>query len=437
MIFKNLFIPFLLGVFCLTACNNGEGTSSGTEQAVCSNITPPPLAEQLDTLNIIIETSGSMKGFMPTQSRQTAFQQQVDDLLANAESDKETIRRLRLFTAQDIIRTIGYDRFQSMLRQGLARAGSSTPIPELLSQIASRYTGPGQVSVFISDFIYSPPNERDRDYISNDIRRALAPLQSKGLSVAVYGFTSEFQGIYYPAGSKGGGKASPLTNCCETDIPYYIWIIGTEPAVRRASDILIPKNASVSMQAGYNHTEPVYGVIPGSGRSGSWYLADAEGKTVFVDNTQELRRGEVSFTVGMNMEALPSQYTSKEYLAQHLQVQGRNGRAQVEDVMTARDFSENEKLNAKDRQLMECYTHLVRITVNSMDDRNSPVQLSISLPAQNPDWANAWTTDDDTNINETGARTFALNEILEGVRALYPAEREDVFSLDLSIRKAN
>ncbi|WP_224998403.1 hypothetical protein [Cesiribacter sp. SM1] len=422
---------------CLSACSNGDDTSSGSESTACGNQTPPPLAEQLDTVNIIIETSGSMKGFMPTQNRQTAFQQQVDDLLANAEGDKDNIRRLRLFTAQNNIRPIGYDHFQSMLRQGLAKAGNSTPIPDLLSQIASSYSGTGQVSVFISDFIYSPPNERDRDYISNDIRRALAPLQAKGLAVAVYGFTSEFQGTFYPAGSKSGDDAAPVTNCCETEVPYYVWIIGAEPSVRLASNILIPGNAPVAMQAGFDRSEPSYGVIPGSGRSGSWYLADAEGKTIFVDNTQELRQGEVSFTVGLNLEALPTQYATKEYLSEHLEVEGRNGRAQVQDVMSAQAFSEGERLNAKDRQLLECYTHLVKIQVTGMGDRNSPIALNMSLPAQNPDWTDAWTTDDDRDINETGARTFALNEILEGLRALYPNEREAVFTLDLSIRKAN
>lgn len=437
MICKNIFTSLLLGVLFLTSCGNGDEAGTRTEEASCANAPQAPIADKLDTLNIIVETSGSMKGFMPTQNRQTAFQQQVDDLLANAESNKATFEKLRLYTAQDNIRTIGYDRFQSMLRQGLAQAGASTPIPDLLRQISTRYTGPGQVSVFISDFIYSPPNARDRDYISNDIRRALAPLQERDMAVAVFGFQSEFQGTFYPAGSKNGGKALPVQNCCETEVPYYVWIMGPEPAVRLAASKLFSNNGAVAMQAGYNRIKPAYGVLPGSGRSGSWYLGGAGNQTLLVDNTQELRQGEVSFTVGINLESLPDQFASEEYLRDHLQVQARNGKAAVENVMSRKNFSDNEKPSAKDRQLIECYTHLVKVNVTGMDDRNSPLNLSLSLPAKNPAWTENWTTDDDRNINEAGARTFALNEILDGLRALYPQEREDVFNLDLSIKKAN
>jgi hypothetical protein len=436
MIRRHLFVVCCFGALLLTACGNGNERQTAAEGG-CDARSSVTIASRVDTLNIIVETSGSMKGFMPTQSRQTAFQQQVDDILANAESNKEAVGRLRLFTAQDNIRPIGYDRFQSMLRQGLAQAGASTPIPNLLSQIAGRYTGPGQVSVFISDFIYSPPSSRDRDYISNDIRRALAPLQEKEMAVAVYGFQSEFRGTFYPAGSKTTAKASPLVNCCETDIPYYIWIIGPEPAVRMLAARLFRNPVDASMQSGYKRSAPPFGVVPGSGRSGSWYLTGEGNQTLLVDNTQELRQGNVAFTVGLNLEALPSQFRGLDYLNQHLQVESKNGTAEVEGVWTRQNFSENEKVSTKDRQLMDCFTHMVKIRVRSMDDRNSPMNISLSLPAQRPQWAEEWTTDDDRNINEVGARTFALTEILDGLIRLYPQERDPAFNLNLSIKKAN
>ncbi|EMR04114.1 hypothetical protein [Cesiribacter andamanensis] len=431
---RNLFV-FCLGILVCTACG-ADSEQPVSADAGCSTAPAVSIASRVDTLNIIVETSGSMKGFMPTQSRQTAFQQQVDDILANAESNKEAVGLLRLYTAQDNIRPIGYDRFQSMLRQGLAQAGASTPIPNLLSQIAGRYASQGQVSIFISDFIYSPPNTRDRDYVSNDIRRALLPLQDKGMVVAVYGFQSEFRGTFYPAGSKASPKASPVANCCETDIPYYVWIIGPEPAVRMMAARLFRSPVAASMQSGYARRAPAYGVVPGSGRSGSWYLA-GDAQTILIDNTQELRQGEVSFSVGLNLEALPSQYRTPDYLSRHLQVQSSNGTTEVEGVWNRQDFSEKEQVSTKDRQLLECYTHLVKLKVASLDDRNSPLNLRLTLPANRPQWAEAWTTDDDRNPNDSGPRTFALTEILEGVRRLYPQEREPVFALDLSIKKAN
>ncbi len=439
MICNNTLVALLFGAVLFTACGNTDDAGSGSEtpDAACANANTAPVADEIDTLNIIIETSGSMKGFMPTQNRQTAFQEQIDDLLANAESDKDAINTLRLYTAQDNIRTLGYDRFQSMLRQGLSQAGASTPIPNLLRQIATGYTGPGQVSVFISDFIYSPPKASDRDYVANDIRRALASLAAKGMAVAVFGFQSEFEGVFYPAGSKTGGTATPITNCCETEVPYYIWIMGPEPAVRMASAKLLRNDAQVMMQTGYERLKPAYGVIPGTGRAGSWYLGGDGAQTILIDNTTELRKGEVSFTVGINLESVPTQFTSTNYLQQNLQVRGRNGNAEVGSVLPRQEFLSNEKLNAKDRQLVECYTHLVKVDVKSMDDRNSPLNLNLTLPANDPDWAQEWTTDDDRNIDEAGPRTFALSEILQGLRMLYPQEREAVFSLDLSIKKAN
>lgn len=440
MICKNSFIPFFFGLVFCAACGSStetEESATAAPEAGCANAVEVPVAESLDTLNIIIETSGSMKGFMPTKNRQTAFQEQIDDLLANAQSDKQTFKTLRLYTAQDNIRPLGSDRFQSMLRQGLAQAGASTPIPNLLRQIAGRYLGPNQLSVFISDFIYAPPRASDRDYIANDIRRALGTLEDRDMAVAVFGFQSEFEGIFYPAGSKSGDKASPIANCCETEIPYYIWIIGPEPAVRLASARLMRNGAPVQMEIGYKRSKPAYGIIPGSGRTGSWYLGSEGSKTILIDNTTELRQGEVSFSLGVNLEAVPSQFTDTEYLQENLEVRGRNGKAVVGSVVKRQNFLNDEKLNAKDRQLVECYTHIIKVDVKGMDDRNSPLSLNLSLPASDPSWAKDWSTDDDRNINEAGPRTFALSEILQGLRILYPQEREAVFTLNLSIKKAN
>lgn len=424
-----------LGWFALSGCGSEE---SGQVE---SSLSCPPapdvqVAEKLDTLNIIIETSGSMAGFMPGRSgEQTGFQMQVDELLANAEAlEGNSIRTLRYYSARDQIYKEVYSRFVQMLRRGLRNPGSSTPLPGILSDITESYTGDGQVSLFISDFIYSPPNSRDRDFIANDIRRALNKVENENFAVSVFAQKSDFAGTFYPAASENpGGRVQPVKPCCETEVPYYIWVMGPEEKVRMVNQEIIRQNYEEQLHLGFSEGETPYAIIPGSGREGNWYPADREGKVIQLDNARDIQEEGLTYTIGLMLDGLPGQVNSTEYLEEHLKLQVENGEGQIKEVYNREAFLSGSTINSKDRKLIDCYSHYVTVEVNKVFDRNSDIQLHLQLENAPAPWVEEYTTDNDSRIEEVGARTFSLNAIVEGAGRAVRKQENTFFNLTTTI----
>lgn len=431
-------IAFCMLCLMLAGCSPNE-----TEREYVAEGCPPmpeiSVAQQLDTLNIIIETSGSMAGFMPSRSDvQTDFQRQVDNVLANAESlEGNALRNVRYYSARERLYKEVYSRFSLMLRQGLRNVGSSSPIPQMLESITTSYVGQEQVSVFISDFIYAPPDRRDRDFIANDIRRAIGNLREQGMVVSVFVSQSDFHGTFYPAGSISGRGASPIRNCCETNIPYYIWTIGPEEKVRLVNKEVIRSNFYEEVHFGFQAYDPVYKIIPGSGREGSWYPLDQEGKVIKLDNPREIQRESVSLTIGLALEGMPAHVADAEFLQENLQLQLQNGEATLEQVYDRQGFMNNESINNKDRQMINCFSHYVKVSVNKVYDPGKDIEVNLLLDNQLPAWVGDYSTQDDRQIEEVGAKTFSLEAILEGARKASEKRGGALFNISTRINLSN
>lgn len=423
------FLCFLL----MAACSQ-DGTESVQEAADCPPAPEVRAAQQLDTLNIIIETSGSMAGFMPSRGgTQTDFQRQIDNLLANAESmEGKGIRTIRYYSARERMYKEVYSRFSQVLRHGLRNAGSSSPIPQMLNNIAGSYIGEEQVSVFISDFIYAPPDRRDRDFIANDIRRALGSLK-EGMVLSVFASQSDFSGIFYPAGSLDGRAGQPIRNCCDTKIPYYVWVIGPEEKVRLVNQDVIRGGFFEQLHFGFPVREPGYRIIPGSGREGNWYPIDQEGKVIKLDNPRDIRKENVTFTIGLALEGLPGHMADVEYLQHNLRLRMLNAEATLEEVYDRQAFTSTENINNKDRRLLDCFSHYVKISVNKVFDPNQNIEANLILDNKLPTWVEDYTTANDTRIEEEGPRTFSLNAILEGAGMATEGQDGAAFNLSTTI----
>lgn len=423
------FVLYLLGM-AIAGCSSNGGEQTA-ESGGCPPVSQARVANKIDTLNIVIETSGSMAGFMPTKAgAQTDFQRQVDDVLANAESmEGKAIRALRYYSARERMYKEVYSRFSQMLRRGLRNVGSSSPIPQMLQNISSNLTGPDQVSIFISDFIYAPPNQRDRDFIANDIRRALGKVRENNMIVSVFAAQSDFEGTFYPADS----KSRPIPRCCGTKIPYYYWVIGPEEKVRLVNKEIMKNKGMEQVHFGMQSQPPSYMIVPGSGREGTWYLSDQEGKTIQVDNSRDIQEGTFTYTIGLNLEGLPGHVANTEYLTENLVLDIQNGEGSIVDVYDALQFQNQEEINNKDRKLIDCFSHYVKISVNKVFNRNQDIEVKISLKNSLPGWIETYTTMNDSQIEEEGPKTFSLNAIMEGARRATGNQQEEFFNLTTTI----
>jgi len=92
------------------------------------------------------------------------------------------------------------------------------------------------------------------------------------------------------------------------------------------------------------------------------------------------------------------------------------------------------KADAKD-PAQEKYTHLIRVRITQAMAKSG--KLTISLPENEPDWVNQWTTQNDNNPAAQPGKTFRLNDVLAGVQSLY-SEQRNIFTFSLNfIKDAN
>ncbi|MBT2556405.1 hypothetical protein J7E24_01265 [Hymenobacter sp. ISL-91] len=413
-----------------TAIEMTDVLPGGSKQKAEAAVAAAPAANQpLQRVNVLLEVSGSMEGFMPKTTADggnTRFQQQVAQFLSEV-NRTPAVQQKSFFLLKDKPYPESYAALSGTVRAGIRQPAKSTELPAVLDTLMTRYYQPGTVNVLISDFIYSPKNAGAIPYIKTDITDAL---QRNGaqpdLAVSVYGFTSDFRGTYYPALVATGKK----TNCCDTDIPYYYWIIGPSDAVRQFDAALLTDATSRQAHFGVVYPRPAYSVLDKFENKGSWYYGDAGASKRAADSYRVVAVSEASaqqpveFVVGLDLQNLPGQYRELAYLQQNLQVQTVDTDAKLVGV-TAATAQTKGSSGPQSR-----FTHFAKIRLTKMPPASRP--LVLKLQNQRPAWAAQWTTKNDAI---PAAKTFALSSLLDGLQASV-AEQPTVFELPITLQPA-
>lgn len=384
--------------------------------------------QPLQAVNVFLEVSGSMEGFMPktgASGENTKFQQHVAQLLSEI-NRTSSARQKTFFRIKEKPYKDTYQGISSTVRSGIQQPAKSTDIPSVLDTLMSNYYRPGTVSVLISDFIYSPKNAGAIPYIKTDITDALTRSGSRPeMAVSVYGYTSDFRGTYYPALKAAGKK----TNCCDTEIPYYIWVVGPADAVRRFDAALLEKQPAKQAHFGVTYPQPVYSVLNKFQNKGSWYYGDAGASKRNAETYRVVAVSEASpqqpveFVVGLNLGQLPGQYRDVAYLKQNLKLQGVDTDAKLLDVLAA-----TNQTNASSGPESK-YTHFAKIRLTKQPKAARP--LVLKLQDQRPAWVAQWTTRNDAT---PAAKTFALSSLLDGLEPQQEGEKRLIFELPLTLQ---
>jgi hypothetical protein len=400
------------------------GTSKSAAGAPESGTTDEPL----QIVNVFLEVSGSMEGFMPkagASGENTKFQQHVAQFLSEvnrtAAARQKTFFRIKEQPYKDT-----YQGLSGTVRGGIQQPANSTDIPSVLDTLMSRYYQPGAVSVLISDFIYSPKNAGAIPYIKTDITDALTRNGSRpDLAVSVYGYTSDFRGTYYPALKSAGKKP----HCCDAEIPYYFWVIGPADAVRRFDAALLEREPARQAHFGVTYPRPVYSLLSKFQNKGSWYYGDAgaskgTAETYRVAAVSEASAQQpVELVVGMDLSKLPGQYRDVAYLKQNLKLQGVDTDARLLDVFAATD--QNRASSEPENK----FTHFAKIRLTTRPRAACP--LVLKLQDQRPAWVAQWTTKNDAT---PATKTFALSNLLDGLEQAPAGEKRPVFELPLTLQ---
>jgi len=397
---------------------------------------PPVAAGPLAQVNVFLEVSGSMEGFMPktgATGTNTRFQQHVAQFLS--EVNRSSAARKTYFRIKEKPYPDSYQQLSQTVRGGILQPASSTDIPTVLDTLVSGYYAPNSVNVLISDFIYSPKNAGAIPYISTDITDALNRTHRPDLAVSVYGYASDFHGAYYPALKTGVKK---ISGCCDTDIPYYFWVIGPAEAVRRFDAALLERQPGQQAHFGVKYPTPASSLLSRFQNVGAWYYGEKDAAkraagaayhTVAVSSVSA--KEPVEFVVGLDLQDLPALYHDVNYLKANLQLQAQDTDAKIIGAFAATAQTKNS--SGAENQ----YTHFVKVRVTRLGKAARPLQLV--LHDRRPAWISAWTTKNDSNINQTGAKTFALSSLVDGVAAVTTreADKTPVFLIPLTLQPAD
>lgn len=212
----------------LTACGGRSRGGGGGEADAQVAAAKKPAAPKLGAVDIFMENSGSMDGYVATGS-------EFKDVLGNfiAKSSHYLKDKAHLYYVNDTIYPTDFgadvDNFVSKLSPGTMKVGNtgSTDINTIFKLIL-RQTRPNSVSVLFSDCIYSVHGGDVSGSVSNAKNATMhafldATDAIPDMAVLILQCTSQFQGKYY----NRADKPFPYTGVR----PYYIFLMGSAPVL--------------------------------------------------------------------------------------------------------------------------------------------------------------------------------------------------------------
>jgi hypothetical protein len=215
-------------------------------------------------------------------------------------------------------------------------------------------------------------------------------------------------------------------------------VIGPADAVRRFDAALLEQQPARQAHFGVKYPTPASSLLDKFQNKGVWYYGEKDASkrtagaayhTVAVSSVSA--KEPVEFVVGLDLKTLPALYRDLAYLQPNLQLKAQDTDAKIVSVFAANDQTKNS--SGAENQ----YTHFVKVRVTKLGKAARPLQLVLNT--QRPACIGEWTTKNDSNINQTGAKTFALSSLVEGVAAVTGRGQDEapVFTIPLTLQPAD
>lgn len=378
-----------------TGCSE-EVFPSEFSQEGCLTDTSKAVAKPVYSINVFVETSGSMNGFMPSKGQSaTKFQDDMWELISKL--SQKYPKEFAVFQLKAKNESpVRYEKgaFRNHLNSGRFQMQTSTDIPEMIDSILT-HTGSSQVSVLISDLIFSPEDASKArlDQVDTDISSRFA---GKGLASAIFHFTSGYF-----------SKSIRVESS-----PYYVWVIGSEDGVKSISETIRQTFPDLNeLSYGTRYKKPDYSLLPGYSA-----VTNAIPLRCTVDNRyytwmdyDATQGNKIEFTIAVDFSHLPSFARDSVYLKANLKPVA--GNAEIISVGSVEPMK-----NKTDVQLVENLkaTHLIRVRAKNIvaDDE----VIILNLKNIQPKW---YTTVDAAQDDKERKKTFGLSKMISGLDNAY------------------
>ncbi len=268
---------------------------------------------------------------------------------------------------------------------------------------------PGNVSLLVTDMIYSPADTRDVsvEKIFNEERSVAASLfrNHNGKSVVVSQLMGDYDGKYYPY------NGNPVDYRGKR--PFYLIVIADaktidQMAANPAFATVVHPSAAVNTYR-FNQSEaPVaFKVIPDWKENAGRFRVSHDDPSTLTGCTPDRTTGKLCFSVAANLGVLQK---DAAFLADatNFAVRSLNGfEISVRPIVQA-------DVTANNKAYLDGMTHIITFTGKFDTPQDN---VTVSVPNYFPRWISASTAADDTNPAASGfaTTTFGLESFMKGV----------------------
>ena len=196
---------------------------------------------EYQTVNFLVESSGSMVGYFSGNSQIKEILKQYYDRISEDTSISDTVT-LKFIDNKSI------DEFEDDISSYLSIAASKctasyTKIDDILN-LAMEGVNDSTTNILVSDYCFTSDKgsfQTAESGITKIFRENIAI--NKDLSVAIFKYMSDFKGKYFPGGIR-----------CNQPRPFYIWIFGNKKQIKKLINLNI-KNANCGMLSLQSQTD--------------------------------------------------------------------------------------------------------------------------------------------------------------------------------------
>ncbi len=266
---------------------------------------------------------------------------------------------------------------------------------------------PGNISVVVTDMIYSPANTKDvsvekilneENSIAHNIFK-----QNSGKSVIVHRLTGDYDGKYYPYNN------NPVNY--KGKRPFFLVVIGNEADLDFAAAspeykaLIHPAGTTHSYRFNQSQSKLKYCVVPGWKTDAGRYRPSHKQDNLLEKCEPDKKSDQFSFSIAVNLSPLQK---SADFL---VDLSNYTLRCQSEFVLTIAPITD-DIITGNNRKYFEGKTHLLTLAGKLANSRD---EVTITLRNDFPEWIAQCSTKDDTRPD--GNTTFGLEQWLSGMQA--------------------
>ncbi len=368
----------------------------------------------IDTVNVFIETSGSMKGFMVhKEDKPTEFQKVIGDLILRLKGEYPNTFVFSIYDSKSQFVEVSVDSIVKNLAKGKFDWSGTTELPVMIERI-SKYISENSVNVFVSDLVYFPEDDEDETSVIGRMRESYKDVAEKYAS-SVFCLRSEFI-------DDSNNKA---------DSPYYILVQGNSKNINYVKEKLKQTTTTFGeefYEAAFDRklSHPFYSILAYSGNSSNFEPIFCKDQGSFLGIKEVEAGDEVSFSVCLNLAAFPSYVSSASYLDSN-KLLTSDGLEVLKQKFVSKD-SVSFIVRKDDQKVFDLSTHLAQISVKM--NRPGAGVLNLSMRNMLPSWIENMNTSNRNDIE----KTYGLSNFFSSVSQAYNSKNSGMFLFkDLSI----